>query len=383
MDSDKELQRLLDERQKLNDKINEYVKEKYQKYKGMSEEVKDDNPYSRLMALKRMGVVQNYEKIRDCSVLVVGVGGVGSVLAEMLTRCGLGKLIIYDYDKVELANMNRLFYTPQQVGLSKVDAAKGTLQSINPEITIEAYNMNITTNNGFEHLLDRIKKGSKNGDRINLVVSCVDNYAARMAINTACNELDQIWFESGVSEDAMSAHIQIMIPGETACFACATPLAVVESNEHTIKREGVCAASLPTTMGITAGFLAQNALKFLLDFGDLAFVLAYNAKADFFTNYMIKPNNECKENECRKRQAEKAGNKQENILERLEQRKKAAKEAFEKENKPSENEWGIEIVDESDPQNDSNKKEDEVKEISEQEIEQNNLDDLMAKLQNM
>ena len=53
------------------------------------------------MALKRMGVVNNYEKIRDCSVLVVGVGGVGSVLAEMLTRCGLGKLIIYDYDKYE------------------------------------------------------------------------------------------------------------------------------------------------------------------------------------------------------------------------------------------------------------------------------------------
>lgn len=59
------------------------------------------------MALKRMGVVENYEKIKDLTVLVVGVGGVGSVLAEMLTRCGLGKLIIYDYDKVELANMNR------------------------------------------------------------------------------------------------------------------------------------------------------------------------------------------------------------------------------------------------------------------------------------
>jgi len=45
MDSDKELQDLLDQRQKLNDKINDHVKEKYQKYKGMSEEVKDDNPY--------------------------------------------------------------------------------------------------------------------------------------------------------------------------------------------------------------------------------------------------------------------------------------------------------------------------------------------------
>ncbi len=39
-----------------------------------------------------------------------------------------------------------------------------------------------------------------------------------------------------------------MIPGETGCFCCATPLAVVEDNEKNIKREGVCAASLPTTM---------------------------------------------------------------------------------------------------------------------------------------
>ncbi len=83
---------------------------------------------------------------------VVGVGGVGSVTAEMLTRCGIGKvrsslvetlvvvrclefnstffskLILFDYDKVELANMNRLFYQPHQAGLSKVEAAKLTLQ---------------------------------------------------------------------------------------------------------------------------------------------------------------------------------------------------------------------------------------------------------------
>lgn len=42
------------------------------------------------MALKRMGIVDNYEHIRDVTVAVVGVGGVGSVAAEMLTRCGVG-----------------------------------------------------------------------------------------------------------------------------------------------------------------------------------------------------------------------------------------------------------------------------------------------------
>ena len=68
----------------------------------MKSEVKDDNPYSRLMALKTMGVVENYDKIKSFTILIVGVGGVGSVVAEMLTRCGIGKLILYDYDNVNL-----------------------------------------------------------------------------------------------------------------------------------------------------------------------------------------------------------------------------------------------------------------------------------------
>ena len=68
----------------------------------MSSEVVDSNPYSRLMALQRMGIVKNYEEIRNKTIAVVGVGGVGSVTAEMLTRCGVGKLILFDYDKVHV-----------------------------------------------------------------------------------------------------------------------------------------------------------------------------------------------------------------------------------------------------------------------------------------
>ncbi len=59
------------------------------------------------MALKRMGVVPDYERIRQMSVGVVGVGGVGSVTAEMLTRCGVGKLILFDYDKVSIIMFTR------------------------------------------------------------------------------------------------------------------------------------------------------------------------------------------------------------------------------------------------------------------------------------
>ena len=117
---DEELKSLFSERLLITQKITSLMKQKYSKYQNqMSSEVKSDNPYSRLMALKSMGVVNNYEQIKQFTVVIIGVGGVGSVVAEMLTRCGIGKLIIYDYDtviygliQVELANMNRLFFTP-------------------------------------------------------------------------------------------------------------------------------------------------------------------------------------------------------------------------------------------------------------------------------
>jgi ubiquitin-like modifier-activating enzyme 5 len=81
----------------------------------------------------------------------------------------------------------------------------------------------------------------------------------------------------------MSGHIQFLVPGENACFACAPPLVVAsEGDEFQIKREGVCAASLPTTMGIIAGFLTQNVLKYLLKFGEVSPFLGYNAFTDFF-----------------------------------------------------------------------------------------------------
>ena len=199
------------------------LKEKQALYAQNRELVKDDNPYSRLYALKKMGVVENYEDITKHTVVIVGVGGVGSVCAEMLTRMGIGKLILYDYDKVEIANMNRLFYTPNQVGLSKVEAAAETLKNINPATTIEWHNGNVTLGASYDHLTNSVLKGGLEGQRCSVVLSCVDNYAARMAINGICNIHDQIWFESGVSEDALSCHYQIMIPGETACFACMPP----------------------------------------------------------------------------------------------------------------------------------------------------------------
>ena len=247
------------------------------------------------MALQRMGIVDEYEKIRDYSVAIVGVGGVGAVVAEMLTRCGIGKLILFDYDKVEQANMNRLFFQPRQCGQSKVNAAKETLAAINPDVAFECHNYNVTHVDHFEHMMDRFAHGGVDGSaRVDLVLSCVDNFEARMAVNQACNELEMTWMESGVSENAVNGHIQLIIPGETACFACAPPLIVASGiDERTLKREGVCAASLPTTMGLVAALLVQNTLKFLLRFGTVSHYLGYSAMTDYFPQMRMRPNPDC------------------------------------------------------------------------------------------
>eukprot|EP00920_Eleutheroschizon_duboscqi_P004152 GHVT01009605.1.p1 GENE.GHVT01009605.1~~GHVT01009605.1.p1 ORF type:complete len:487 (+),score=91.94 GHVT01009605.1:264-1724(+) len=331
----------------------------------LSADADASNPYSRLMALQRLGVVKDYQSIRGFTVLIVGLGGVGVVAAEMLARCGIGKLILFDYDVVELANMNRLFYTPQQRGIDKVQAAASTLQAINPDVLVETHNCNITTSYGLlldrmahgglpaveaslpgskppnkdesslhfppnrqqdddpqndERMKDQEAKQNEKGEKdkgkkwekavgknppVSLVLSCVDNYAARVTINQAANEANLTWMNSGVSENALNGHIQTCIPGKLACFMCAPPMVVaVSDDESSLRREGVCAASLPTTMGVVAGLLVQNTLKWLLKFGEVSHFLGYNSMADFFPKYVIKPNTECKEPLCRKRQEE-------------------------------------------------------------------------------
>lgn len=316
---------------------------KREKIEKMSDKVEDSNPYSRLMALQRMGVVEDYHKVRTLSAILVGVGGIGSVVAEMLVRCGFGKLILYDYDKLELANMNRLFYTPDQIGLTKVQAAKETLEKINPDVEIEVFSCNICSTDSYIDFVEKIKTGSLNKTNVDLVVSCVDNYAARMAINKACNSLNQLWMESGVSENAMSGHIQFMIPGETACFACAPPLVVAEKGEnYKMKREGVCAASLPTTMGIIAGLLAQNMLKYLLNFGKTSYLLSYNAFMNFFTDDELKPNPNCTDSNCVKLQKDFANN----IFKsrKLEEKVKVETQTVSKEDLDEFEKWGITSV---------------------------------------
>ena len=194
-----------------------------------------------------------------------------------------------------------------------------------------------------------------------------------MTINSACNKEKQTWFESGVSEDALSCHYQIMIPGETACFACIPPLAFIEKSENKIKREGVCSASLPTTMGMTAGLLAHTAMKFLLEFEDLKYYLQYNARNEFFSSNLFRPSPECLDHGCRENQEFVREHGVDSVKERQILVDLKRKEVVVEKDEVDLEKWGIEVVEE----NDCEKEEVFVKE---NEVRDASLADLMKKL---
>ena len=68
-------------------------------------------------------------------------------------------------------------------GLSKVEAARDTLTNINPDVEVLTHNYNITSVDHFDHFMNIISKGGMDGKPVDLVLSCVDNFEARMAIN--------------------------------------------------------------------------------------------------------------------------------------------------------------------------------------------------------
>ena len=80
------------------------------------------------------------ERMKEKKVLICGVGGVGSFVAEALARSGVGYLTLLDYDKVEASNLNRqLHATRKTVGQYKVDVARDRILEINPDCVVQTH----------------------------------------------------------------------------------------------------------------------------------------------------------------------------------------------------------------------------------------------------
>ena len=94
------------------------------------------------------------KKFSSATVAICGLGGLGSNIAISLARAGIGKLILIDFDKVDITNLHRQQYKANQIGMNKTDALRNNLLEIAPYIGIESHTVRITEDNAAELLKD-------------------------------------------------------------------------------------------------------------------------------------------------------------------------------------------------------------------------------------
>lgn len=134
---------------------------------------------------------EQLRKIQKATIMIVGCGGLGSNVANILIRTGFLNIIIIDYDIVELKNLNRQHYYPSDIGKPKVDVLRKQLLKINPKAKIKTIKAMIEEKK-FKDIINRFKP--------DIIVEAVDKERAKMIIfETALKLKKQIIMASGVA----------------------------------------------------------------------------------------------------------------------------------------------------------------------------------------
>ena len=86
------------------------------------------------------------KKLSSATVAICGLGGLGSNIAVSLARAGVGKLILIDFDRVDITNLHRQQYKANQIGMNKTDALRDNLLEIAPYVALETHTIRVTEN---------------------------------------------------------------------------------------------------------------------------------------------------------------------------------------------------------------------------------------------
>lgn len=125
--------------------------------------------------------IKGIEKLKKATVIIYGIGGVGSYVAEGLARAGVGKLILVDPDDISITNINRQIHaTRSTVGKSKVEVMKERVLDICPETIVETYRPE-DIENGEDYLID---------EKISYVVDAVDTVYTKIKLVERAKNMD-------------------------------------------------------------------------------------------------------------------------------------------------------------------------------------------------
>jgi molybdopterin/thiamine biosynthesis adenylyltransferase len=216
--------------------------------------------YERQLIMKEIGP-DGQSQLGAARVLVVGAGGLGSPVIYYLAAAGVGHIGICDGDTVTLSNLNRqILHFRRDIGVPKTASAKEKITAFAPDITVTTY----------DFLIDDMS-AAQLFTEYDVVVSCVDNIAARHILNRAHIKTKTPLIDAGVS--GFSGYILPVISGYP-CYSCVFPddVVVPESARGIL---GACAGAVgsmqaaetvKTILGLSRDFYGHMLLIDLFDF---------------------------------------------------------------------------------------------------------------------
>jgi len=234
--------------------------------------------YSRHIMLKEVGG-KGQERLLNGRILIIGVGGLGSPIALYLAAAGVGTIGIADADEVELSNLQRqISHNTGDIGRPKVISAKEKMEAMNPDITVNTYQMRINAGN--------IKAIIEDYD---FIIDATDNFASKFLINDAC-VLSGIPFSHGgiLRFDGQTITVK---PGKSTCYRCIFPTPPPDDLIPACSQAGVMGV-LPAVIG---SIQATEAIKYLLGTGELLTgrLLIYDALHMKFREVPVRKNPGC------------------------------------------------------------------------------------------
>lgn len=182
--------------------------------------------------------------LKKSSIAIIGCGAVGNEVAKNLALLGIGQLALFDLDHIEIHNLTRsVLFRDGDIGQSKAEVAASRLSDLDPGLTVSAYHGDF-----WETLtLDLLKK-------IDCVVCCVDNFEARIRINTLCSLAMVNLVNTGIDSKFAQAEVYpFAISRRVACFECNLPLSAYERIQERyscgwLKKISYVEKKVPTTI---------------------------------------------------------------------------------------------------------------------------------------
>lgn len=210
----------------------------------------DKERYARQLQLVEIGEA-GQRRLAESSVLVVGLGGLGSPAATYLVGAGVGRIGLCDSDVVSLSNLQRqMLYSEDEVGLLKTVCAECRLAAISGNTVFESYSDGLTVGNASEII-----------GHFDLVVDCCDNFRTRYLIDDVCACLGKPWVYGSIG--AFQGQVAVMNGIKGLRYSTIYPdRADLES------RPAASGGVLGTVPGVVGAIEANEAVKLLVGFGE-------------------------------------------------------------------------------------------------------------------